>query len=356
MDETRPFTRRPATVDLVSTDIVVALAASPDRDWTRGLQYPEDFELSWEDREQVELRVSEDETLGKILERAGREFGITRPPWAEGELEAADLAFVDFYRPEAQQLTFRREFPLIGEDGRASWPTDWHQVTYGELLRAGEAQVVAGDPRRIYLLVQPGIGNGLLSDFVTQAELWRQWWDVFKFVWEEVGDEALKGFGLWQLWKWLKSRRIDETPSIVERHMDAWREHGMRPDNLRDLLGAGPWTSGQVATLLACSESEAEALLLGYGCAKSQDGFWRKATDPTGQFMQDTIELLIGMPAADREAFRDFMAQRFREFQVTGQPPRLDWNQIHEIPEDRAAQEAQAERWRQWSEERYGGG
>lgn len=61
------------------------------------------------------------------------------------------------------------------------------------------------------------------------------------------------------------AQRVHPAEEAVAAHADNWRSRGGDPWDLFALLSARSWTSGAVAELLGCSESEAEALLWGWG-------------------------------------------------------------------------------------------
>lgn len=314
-----------------TTSITVGLAGDPSN-YAAGLQSPDDFEMPWADREKVELEVAEDETLRSVLERAGNTFGASTPGWT-GPRFTDEIYFIDFYR-EGQRVQLRREVALVDDQERVYWTHGWMDLPYREFRRAGEAGTLDGDPRRPYLLLQPGIGNGVLVDLSMLIELWQLFWTTLDFLWTDAGDEVLKGWGLYEIARRLRKSRARRAPDVVHEHREDWREREVRPGNLMALVRQHPWTAEQIARLLDCSTDETEVLLIGYGCEQGEDDRWRIGESEEAKFLADTIELLIHSPGANRDALRELLIERLKEFGKTARAPEIDWQRVVNLPHD----------------------
>jgi hypothetical protein len=323
----------------VAVEVTVALVGEPSRTWENpdggdiGLRHPDDWRIPYRERPKVVLEVPEAETLGAVLRRAGREFGMPRIPWNDEEF---DPPFVSFYREDRDPNfgSLQREIALVDDDGRVRWTHDWHHEPISELIRAGEAGVLNGDPRRPYLICQPPIGNGLLVDWPTLVELWKLWWDIAN----KVGILA----GLWMLWE-TKSRRLKrregptptDSPTIVEGRYAEWQANGGRPDNFVDFLGQRPWHVQDLADALGCTPEQAEALLIGFGHERNSAGLWVPGASEAAQLLRDNAKFVMhaGMTTR-RDDVEEVLRQRAEHFQRTGSAPPLDWKELRWLRED----------------------
>lgn len=165
----------------MSINVTVALVGDPQTAF-EGLQWPGDFMKPYEKRPKVDLVVDEDETLGEVLGRAAEHWNVAS---AHGFADVP--AFVEFYRPDHRPM-MKVELALLDADGRVYFTHDWRNVTHSDLLAADEAGLLMGDPRRPYLLLQPGMGNGSLIDWAMLAGIWQAFRDALGFL-----DEAGRG-------------------------------------------------------------------------------------------------------------------------------------------------------------------
>lgn len=143
--------------------------------------------------------------------------------------------------------------------GRAVWRRPPFDATVAELIDAAEQGLFVGDPLRPYLvLVVPQGDLGLLGEWAAfQKELETAWYLTGAFS-TVVG--ALSGV------EWVKKRLARrDAAKVVERNAVDWESRGAAPQDLRRLLASRPMHAGEVASLLGCSEREAEAILWAYG-------------------------------------------------------------------------------------------
>lgn len=286
-----------------------------------GLKYPEDWEMPYEERPKVDLTVEDDETLGSVLGRAAVEFGVALPDEVEGVSIAGLIGSVAFYRPEHKREfgRLRSEVVLLDEGGRARWVALWPEVSYGQVLRAGVAGVLDGDPQRPYLILQPGVGNGALPDLSLLAEGLKVSWEVLK----EVGT----AYGIWKAFEEL-ANRVRRASDVVEAHADHWTRNNLRPDNLVAFLGQKNWSAGDLARALGCAEGDAEVLLLAFGFARSPSGVWRPAEDEEGKLLRGNADILMHLSVDFPNDTYRLIRERAEHLAETGDAPELDWDEV----------------------------
>lgn len=314
--------------------MTVAVVGDPGRVWAGGLRYPDDWQVPYDQREKLTFEVEETDALGAVLRRALQALDVPGPPSPGGG--AFDPAFIGFYSAHRQDDFGRLqpEVTLLDERNRVRWTGRWLDEPMSEFLRAGDAGVLDGDPRRPYLILQPGIGNGVLVDWQTLVELWKLWWDV--------ADKAAILGGLWALWEGA-SRRLKnrqgptppESPEIVSGLYANWQANGGRPDNFLHFLGQRPWPLDDLAEALGCTREQAEALLIGFGHERNSAGLWVPGTSEAARLIRDNAEFVIQAGMTTRlDAVEDTLRNRAKRFQRTGEAPPLDWTKIGDLPPD----------------------
>lgn len=315
----------------MATRLTVALAGDPT-DWLSGLRHPEDWEIPYVDRPKAVLDARDDETLRAVLARAATEFGVTPASWPDGSTARLDLAFISFYHPDRDTDLgrLRREVTLLDDQGRARWTSRWYDEPISEFVRAGAAGVLDGDPARPYLILQPGIGNGVLVDWPTFVELWNLWWDV-----------ADKAVVLGALVGWLRRQQKrggpppDETGDAIESRYREWQANGARPDNFAEFLGQRPWHEADLADALGCSPEIAEALLLAFGHERNTAGLWVPGSSQTAKLLQGQVELIIHAGMTTRvDAIEQVLRARGEKLAADGVAPDLDWQELRDLPTD----------------------
>lgn len=300
----------------MAVTLTVALVGDP----RRGEGHFLDDYLPWVDRPKVELTVDEARLLGEVLRDAAAEL-MPGTPWPE--------AFVDFY-VEGINPRLRRELFLLDAEGHVRTTWEWANEPLGEIVRAGDAGVLVGDPRRPYLLNQQGFGNGVITDWPTFLELLELWWKI-------AGGLATAG-GVWGFFKMVGGvirRRGPESVEIAKAHALEWNACGLRPDNLRDLLGSRPWDAAELALRLGCTEQEAVALLVGLGHAQGDDGLWTPADDEGSRMLRGNIDIMVhaGM-TTDHNAISAELQARATELVESGRAAPVNWQKVHEMPRD----------------------
>lgn len=204
------------------------------------------------------------------------------------------------------------------------------EVTYRELVAAAEAGVIDGDPRRPYLVLQPGFGNGMLVDWQTLVVVWVAFWHVLDKidVALSVSEKAQNALDK------LRNRAKDAAP-VVEEHFREWDERGGRPDNVDALLGRRPWHEGDLAQVLGCTPGEACAFLAGAGYARDSAGLWRRGEDEEAELLHGNLELAIQTAMNfEREAIERILRERVEKLLESGEAPELDWDTLVDLPYD----------------------
>jgi hypothetical protein len=322
--------------------VVVAVVGEAHRVWSDpeggygGLRHPEDWQVSYADRRKVEISVTPSATLGEVLRATSSQIGAGS--YNTGDKRAVfEPAFISFYSDErSDDIGFlNREITLLDEQGRVRWTWDWLNEPLSELLRAAEAGVLDGDPLRPYLLLQPGIGNGIAADFPTFVELWKLWWDV--------ADKAAILTGLILGGRELKSRLArsgkdagpEKSPDVIASHYAEWAENGARADNITAFLGRRPWHLADVAQLIGCTEAEAQAFLLGLGYERSSSGLWRLGESEPARLIQGSAEFVLNAGMTTRvDAMETVLRERAEAFGRTGKATPLDWEELSQLPSD----------------------
>ena len=122
----------------------------------------------------------------------------------------------------------------MSHDGRARWSRSADEITYSDLLRAGQRGVLRGDPRRPYLtLLLPQGGDAFVAA-----------WSGLFLVWTVLGH-LLQARELGQILRGLRRRETQNTLDaglrVVERHHDYWATSRAGPSQLLETLDRRPW-------------------------------------------------------------------------------------------------------------------
>ncbi len=283
-----------------------------------GLRHPEDFVRPWDERCKVEIEVEESDTLKTILKRGTEALGSELPP-----ADYDTFPFVDFFVEGRGSIRLRNELTLVDDEGRVRWTWKWADEPYSELLRAHEAGVLVGDPTRIYVLRQPGIGNGVLADFPSFVELLRLTFEVLGAV------GAVSDVRKWVHELVLRGRKATDT---FEKYRTDWETNGAMPHKVWEFLRQQPWTSGDLARALGANVDEVESILLYLGHVRGADGFWRPGDDALSQFLAGNAEFLLHNPHVERRWVRLYLQERLEEFVETGEAPELSWPELPTMP------------------------
>jgi hypothetical protein len=255
--------------------ITVAIVGDPSDPLTPSWDdfFEEEWKRPYGDRLKLKLVVEEDETLGAVMDRAAAELGVEVP-----EDWGGPVAFIAFYKPEDDREGLHgwaTAITLVDAAGRAVWNNYWKEVQYAELLRAGEAGALDGDPLRPYLILHAEIGNGLLADWNTLLNLW----DLAWYAIERVGVAYAAYKAAVEVAQRLRDR-ISRGREVVSQNHRQWQERGGDPSTLATFLAQRPVATDEIARFLGCTNPEGEAVLWAFGFAPDGSGRWiPRATD-----------------------------------------------------------------------------
>jgi hypothetical protein len=288
----------------MSLKVAVALVGDP-------LSEPQ---LPYDQREQVEFEVSEDETLGAVIDRAADHWDIGS---TYGSRASPSVAFYE----EGHRPRLWMELALLDGDGRIYFTSDWRPVTYRDLLAAQEAGLLTGEPTRTYLLVLfPGVGDGGLLDWQTLSAAWDGLWYLLDKIDVVGGAYAAKKL----IYDRLRAR-VKSAPIVVQQHRTDWEARGVRPDNLDRLLGQRPWAVEDFAERFDCTPQEAEALLLGAGYSRAESGLYRRGEDDEARLLHGHLELMLQAGfVSDPQILSDTLFKRSKQFISTGKVPEVE--------------------------------
>lgn len=184
----------------------------------------------------------------------------------------------------------------VETNGLARWDVDPLEAMIGDLVRAGDAGLIDGDPRRPYLIVQVPAG-----DLGAIGSSWSALEETFKIVWQAatalgVAYSATQAVGA-------LLRRLGKARGVISSYESSWSARGGRPSDLSDVLGARPRSASEVAALLGCRHSDAEALLWGLGF-RERDGLWGPSNDPDDEALATLRRLIAARDSVSSEHIR----------------------------------------------------
>ena len=290
----------------------------------------------WEQLPKVTLQVSTDDQLVDVLRRACQALGVgvadpAKQAGGDPRRDAADrLVYAAFRRSDDDVMDVdehgyrylrreRREYVNVAvvpdAYGRALWRRPIFDATLGELLDAHEAGLLDGDPREPYLVLSVPQGEfGLLASLVD----WPSILVALKILYDvlQVAGTVEGGLGLRDRLRAFRRRRTPEMLEIVERRASDWASRGAAPGDLLELLASHAWRPDALAALLGTSESEAEAILWGFGFAYDDTAaVWRHKADPLAEVIAEDVELAFWDVATEGQRdLQDTVAQRTKQF------------------------------------------
>jgi hypothetical protein len=256
-----------------------------------------DWHAPWEQLPKVVVPAKPQDSLRDVLVRGAEALGVSLTPMASkahdanrkgaapssvAEAVVDMIAYAAFRREDddekgdgtegvlRREARSRKHLVLAVRDsaGHALWRRPPFTATMAELIDAYEVGLLQGDPLRPYLvLVIPQGGIGLIAE-------WQQLQQSLEAAWHLSGVAAqiAGAFSFFGFVNRFIQRNSGEAARAIERNSPDWTQRGAAPADLEELLATKPWRSAEVAALLGCSESEAEAILWGLGFTPQGDG------------------------------------------------------------------------------------
>jgi hypothetical protein len=298
-------------------DVTVALVGDRDAP-PPGAVSDADFRIPWEEREKVELTVNEDESLAAVLTRAASELRCPpfEPLYAGGDL--VDPFFFVAWHEEEERVPLEErmdfELTLVDHHGEALWAvTDKRYVPYRQIVDSAAAGVLDGDPFKLYLIRRIPQAGGVPIE-------WGLLVHALEAAWQ-VADVLADAYGAYEVVRRVRDRLAGR--EAFARQLPKWAQRQGRPEHLRRRLSGKPWDPRGLATVLGCTEGEAEQILSVFGYTPGlDDQRWQYAAgDPVhGQPATDEVARLLAgylhevtWRFADRDADDDSLKEIFTE-------------------------------------------
>jgi hypothetical protein len=314
----------------VSVKVTVALAGPAMAPPFRPLEQPDVPDGGWGERRRVTLDVKAETLLGDLIDLAAGQLGVHLDPTAtDARSVSRELQGVAFDQPGAPYPRIVSELTLVNADGQASWGHWWAEVPYGELVRAADAGLVAGDISRLYLRPTPPAGAfGGIDE-------WRQFLNHLELLGKVIEELATVYASAAALTA--AAQRVRRGIEAVRRNWQRWHQRGGTPDRVDLMLTQHDWSTPEIAELLGTDPRTAEAVLELFGLAPDRaTGRWRLRGDELAALLAGNMQLLrwdritFGTTAAAAEArLRELLANRTLRFVKHGVPPSApDYRQI----------------------------
>lgn len=308
-------------------EVTVAVFGDPTKPFGEGVTWPDEWERPYADRLKIKRSVDEGTTLEALLVDVCRELGVRHLYSDWGEVER--LPFASFYKDgdeESFQGPFESYLPLVGDDGRVTLENwDFANITFRDLVRSAGAKALHGDPLRPYLILHHPAGNGAIADWTTLVNLWDLAWHVMERLAAAGGAGAAMYAG-----KKLLDRarhRTRRSRDAVIAHKTQWQQQqGIHPGMLGEFLRAMPRTTEQIAGLLGCTESEAEAVCWAFGLSEdSETGQWKRSDTLEARLVGTNTELILY--GYNDYVLEDEFERRLTQAVEEGSLPLLPWEE-----------------------------
>jgi hypothetical protein len=248
------------------------------------------------------VRLDDDESLDAAIDRTVG--GVLAERAARAGVPADRSTRAIFLTGLAGEVELGR-VPVLDSAGRLQmvWGA---QAPLSALLRARDAGLLAGDPRRIVVRLQPptaAVGGG---GFEVMG-------DAVEVVWKAMTALAT-AYGATQAIAAAKRyiERLRDAAPVLEAHGAEFDDAGIMPSELPAVLAKREWTSDDLCAALLVSREELAVLLPALGFEASPDGSWRVVDDPLARrVVGELIALASGYEALQHD--HEALSQRARE-------------------------------------------
>jgi hypothetical protein len=129
------------------------------------------------------------------------------------------------------------------------------------------------------------------------------------------------GLGQTAVWagKWLKER-LGRATDALDAHPE-WMHRGYRPYQFQALVSVREWSTEDLASLLGCTEAQAEGVLWALGYSHNEETErWEQGGDEAGQLLAD-IETAIAWLETDRSGWEARFRRWLLRYVETGERP-----------------------------------
>jgi hypothetical protein len=255
------------------------------------------LDAPWADLRKTELQIDPGQTLREVLRRACTDLGVSVDPEflrsraAHCKKEglpipdadpAAMLVFAAFRQPDddqvisdddgirilARQTHLKATVLLVPDDaGRVVWRRPPFEATMTELMAAEQSGLLEGSARQIYLI--PSIPQG----DVGLVGAWLEFGEALRLLWKVTEDLSVVGgaMGFFAYVAQVRRRRSHRGLEAIERNA---RGRGAGPVDVLQFLARSTRRAEDIAQMLGCSDTEAEAIMWTFGYSQGEDGLW----------------------------------------------------------------------------------
>jgi hypothetical protein len=250
-----------------------------------------DLDRRYNDRLKVALDVAPGETLRDVYRRSvellqpraieGSDGYVEDPmdvvhwAWFYEEQDAEGIGHHKIWEV-AEQLT------TVNRQELAVWHRSAAEIPYEDVVRAGKAGVLRGDPLRPYLVLLWPQGPDLIQTA----------WHDLVLVWSLVGDLL----NVRELFRIAHARRerlggVRAAAAVVEKRSAAWASRGGAPLDVKRMLDRQPWSADDLRMLLGLETvDEAIALLEAYGFERTAAGEFDLGQDEESRLLSELVD------------------------------------------------------------------
>lgn len=301
----------------MSFDLTIAVLA----DWLPKFNPPfgdNGFDKPYRERIKLELTVDETEPLESVYQRAIEHWQptVSADSMAHPERLIDVIYWCWFYLPADEHgLHGRYERPrdliLIDEFGLGAWDRQMGEISYGDIVRAGELGLLTGDPLRPYLpmLLPQGGGDLQLG------------WEALQLTWQ-ILEELVVARGIIVLAGEARERLLARVRKrgVAQDHGADWASRGGDPRDVSRTIDRKAWDPDDLRIVMNVpTTQDAEDLLALFGHEPTPAGTYA---------ISDSEEARI-LRLAEGDVFTTFttgvkdeqLRRRLKRLLETGEPP-----------------------------------
>jgi hypothetical protein len=241
------------------------------------------------------LDVGEYESLAELMDRAAVDLGVEGFGGLSPSRAFSTVAFRDDAVPLSPVRTYAAPMlPLIDDAGHLHFVNRFSAASYMDVIRAADAGLINGDPRGLFLIRQAFAGGPWYAqDWQTLLDLLL----ISERMLEHLGgaaDGIQAALGV-----------IQRAREAMRRRMPRWTQRQVTTDRLQSMVKRKHWSTGELASLLGCTDDEAGAVLEYLGYAPSPGAEWLPRTDAAGHVLEAVRDVIRVMPGRVYEPHLD---------------------------------------------------